>query len=88
MAAYGGFDIDGLATISLSMCNVRMNYFQRKYVKEQKAHRDEISRMSVSALEKVREETASFRQVSFSLQWIIHHFVYYTAAYVHTVVTT
>ena len=32
-------------------------------MKEQKEHRDEISRVSGSTLEKVREETMSLRQV-------------------------
>ncbi|XP_020619808.1 nucleoporin p58/p45-like [Orbicella faveolata] len=34
----------------------------KKYVKEQKEHRDEISRVSGSTLEKVREETIALRQ--------------------------
>ncbi|KAJ7389681.1 Nucleoporin p58/p45 [Desmophyllum pertusum] len=34
----------------------------KKYVKEQKEHRDEISRVSGSALDKVREETVALRQ--------------------------
>ncbi|XP_068701789.1 nucleoporin p58/p45-like [Montipora foliosa] len=34
----------------------------KKYVKEQKEHKDEISRVSGSALDKVREETIALRQ--------------------------
>ena len=40
-------------------------YVLRKYVKEQKDHKDEISRASGSALDKVREETLALRQVLF-----------------------
>lgn len=40
-------------------------FFYRKYVKEQKEHKDEISRVSGSALDKVREETVALRQVCF-----------------------
>ena len=40
-------------------------YVLRKYVKEQKDHKDEISRTSGSALDKVREETLALRQVLF-----------------------
>ena len=39
--------------------------FLRKYVKEQKDHKDEISRASGSTLDKVREETLGLRQVLF-----------------------
>ena len=42
-------------------------YVLRKYVKEQKDHKDEISRASGSALDKVREETLALRQV---LLWL------------------
>lgn len=48
------------------MVVLNQNYcccFWRKYVKEQKEHRDEISRVSGSTLEKVREETIALRQV-------------------------
>ena len=40
-------------------------YVLRKYVKEQKDHKDEISRASGSTLDKVREETLALRQVLF-----------------------
>ena len=40
-------------------------FVYRKYVKEQKEHKDELSRVSGSALDKVREETVALRQVEF-----------------------
>lgn len=61
------WDVINLSTIADTQFLAVSFFFWRKYVKEQKEHRDEISRVSGSALDKVREETVALRQVLLSV---------------------
>ena len=48
--------------VNVSSTLIAVCFCHRKYVKEQKEHKDEISRASGSLLDKVREETIALRQ--------------------------
>lgn len=48
--------------VNISSTLIAVCFCHRKYVKEQKEHKDEISRASGSLLDKVREETIALRQ--------------------------
>lgn len=48
--------------VNISSTLIAVCFYHRKYVKEQKEHKDEISRASGSLLDKVREETIALRQ--------------------------